>query len=146
MSRGFSYAQIGGTLGKDPESRATPGGVKVVNFSLAVEKGFGEKTRTDWHNIVAFDKNAEFAEKYLKKGKSVMVTGDLQVKSWEDKQTGQKRTATEIVAHKIDFMDSGVARTGEGSTRPAPTPRQQAAPQPRAVAEDPFITDDDIPF
>ena len=149
MSKGFSFAQVGGTLGRDPESRSTSGGTKVVNFSVAVEKGFGEKASTSWFNIIAFDKNAEFAEKYLKKGKPVVISGDLQVRSWDDKQTGQKRTATEIVAYKIDFADSGTRSGGDNTSRTATqAPRQQAAPQARATApaEDAFISDDDIPF
>ena len=149
MSKGFSFAQVGGTLGRDPESRSTSGGVKVVNFSVAVEKGFGDRASTSWFNIIAFDKNAEFAEKYLKKGKPVVISGDLQVRSWDDKQTGQKRTATEIVAYKIDFADSGTRSGGDNTSRTTTqAPRQQAAPQARATApaEDAFISDDDIPF
>lgn len=149
MSKGFSFAQVGGTLGRDPESRSTSGGTKVVNFSVAVEKGFGDRASTSWFNIIAFDKNAEFAEKYLKKGKPVVISGDLQVRGWDDKQTGQKRTATEIVAYKIDFADSGTRSGGDNTSRTTTqAPRQQAAPQARATApaEDAFISDDDIPF
>ena len=144
MSKGFSFAQVGGTLGRDPESRSTSGGVKVVNFSVAVEKGFGDRASTSWFNIIAFDKNAEFAEKYLKKGKPVVISGDLQVRSWDDKQTGQKRTATEIVAYKIDFADSGTRSGGDNTSRTTTqAPRQQAAPQARATtpADDPFDED-----
>ena len=139
MSKGFSFAQIGGVLGRDPESRSTPNGVKVVTFSVAVEKGFGDKASTSWFNVVAFDKNADFAEKYLKKGKSVIVSGDLQIKSWDDKQTGAKRQSTEVIARSIDFADTGTR--SEGTTRQTPAPRQQATPQPRAEAapdDDPF--------
>lgn len=148
MSKGFSFAQVGGTLGRDPESRSTSGGTKVVNFSIAVEKGFGEKASTSWFNIIAFDKNAEFAEKYLKKGKPVVISGDLQVRGWDDKQTGQKRTSTEIIAYKIDFADSGTRGGDTASRTTTQAPRQQAAPQARATApaEDAFISDDDIPF
>ena len=143
MSKGFSFAQVGGTLGRDPESRSTSGGTKVVNFSIAVEKGFGEKASTSWFNIIAFDKNAEFAEKYLKKGKPVVISGDLQVRSWDDKQTGQKRTATEIVAYKIDFADSGSRGNSNEPRTATQAPRQQAAPQARATtpADDPFDED-----
>ena len=148
MSKGFSFAQVGGTLGRDPESRSTSGGVKVVNFSVAVEKGFGDRASTSWFNIIAFDKNAEFAEKYLKKGKPVVISGDLQVRSWDDKQTGQKRTSTEIVAYKIDFADSGSRGNSNEPRTSTQAPRQQAAPQARATApaEDAFTSDDDIPF
>ena len=140
MSKGFSFAQLGGVLGRDPESRSTPNGTRVVSFSIAVEKGFGDRVSTSWFNIICFDKNAEFAEKHLKKGKSVIVSGDLQIKSWDDKQTGAKRQSTEVIAYKIDFADTGTRSEG-GTTRQAPAPRQQAAPQPRAET-----TSDDDPF
>jgi single-strand DNA-binding protein len=120
----------------------------VVSFSVAVEKGFGEKKSTSWFNCVAFKDVAEFAEKYLKKGKGVLVTGDLQARSWEDKATGAKRTTTEIIAYKIDFLDTG-SRSGDQPARQeraAPAPRQQATPQPRATTapeeEDPFGEND----
>lgn len=151
MSKGFSFAQIGGTLGRDPESRATSGGTKVVNFSVAVEKGFGEKASTSWFNVVAFDKNAEFAEKYLKKGKGVIVSGDLQIRSWDDKNSGQKKYSTEIIAYKIDFADSGTRSGGEKQERSAPAQqtRQAAVPQTRSTADSAPFDDDDpdaIPF
>ena len=155
MSKGFSFAQVGGTLGKDPESRSTSTGTKVVNFSVAVEKGFGDRASTSWFNIIAYDKNAEFAEKFLKKGKSVTVSGDLQIRSWDDKNSGQKRYVTEITAYKIDFADSGTRSGGEKQERSAPAPqtRQQTTAPTRAgydtATTDSFsgeISDDDIPF
>ena len=137
MSKGFSFAQVGGFLARDPETRSTPSGVKVVNFSLGVEKGFGDKASTSWFNVICFKDNADFAEKYLKKGKSVMVTGDLQTRSWDDKQTGQKRTTTEIIAYKIDFMDTGGSKS-EAPARAAAAPqarRETPAPAPRATLD-----------
>ena len=144
MSKGFSYAQVGGGLGRDPDIRSTPNGVKVANFSVAVDKGFGDKKSTHWFNVVAFKDLAEFAEKYLKKGSAVNVTGDLQTKSWVDKQSGANRTATEIVALRIDFADGG-SKSDSGQTTRAAAPaqtRQQTAPAPRATTP---ATDDD-PF
>ena len=144
MSKGFSYAQVGGGLGRDPDIRSTPNGVKVANFSVAVDKGFGDKKSTHWFNVVAFKDLAEFAEKYLKKGSAVNVTGDLQTKSWVDKQSGANRTATEIVALRIDFADGG-SKSDSGQTTRAAAPaqtRQQTAPAPRATTP---VTDDD-PF
>lgn len=128
MGNSFAYSQIGGTLGKDPESRSTPNGVKVVNFSIAVEKGYKDNARTEWYNVVAFEKNAEFAEKYLKKGKGARISGELQTRSYDDKQTGQKKYITEIVAWNIGFMDSGFSKS---ESKPA---RSESAPQTRAVA------------
>lgn len=148
MSKGFSNAVIQGTLGRDPETRSTPGGAKVCNFSLAVERGFGDKISTDWFNVVAWKERADFAEKYLKKGKAVTISGELQVRSWDDKQTGAKRTTTELIADRIQFADLGGSKP-EGSTRTsAPATRQQTAPAPRATAPEPdgFDDPDAIPF
>ena len=149
--KSFSFAQIGGVLGRDPESRITPNGVRVTTFSVAVDKGYGDKKSTSWFNIVAFDKAAEFAEKYLKKGKPVIVSGDLQVRTWDDKNTGQKRTSTEIAAFKVDFGEGGgSSTTGDRPARQdrAPAPRQQAEQAPRAVTPEFNEPDDDsgIPF
>ena len=150
MSKGFSFAIVEGGLGRDPESKALPSGVKVVNFSLGYERGFKDSVRTCWINCVAFKDQAEFAEKYLKKGKNVRVVGEIDVRSWDDKQTGQKRYATELVVDKIQFADSPGGKTNDAprQERQAPAPRQQAAPTPRAAATDnPFHDDDDsIPF
>ena len=149
MSKGFSSVVIEGILGRDPELRSTPGGARVANFSIAVERGYKDNLHTNWFNIVAWKQDAEFAEKHLKKGKSVRVFGELDTRSWDDKATGAKRTVTEVVADKIQFVDS--PGTGPaGGTRPAPTPRATVEPQARASVpagnDDPFSPEDDIPF
>lgn len=152
MSKGFSYAIVEGGLGRDPESKALPSGVKVVNFSLGFERGFGDKVHTCWINCVAFKDQAEFAERFLKKGKKVRVTGEIEVRSWDDKETGKKRYATEVMVDKIQFVDS-ITQEGDQprptrQERQAPPPRQQAAPTPRAAATDNPFDDDEgaIPF
>jgi single-strand DNA-binding protein len=146
MSTGFSYAQVGGFLARDPEIRSTPSGVKVVNFGVGVGKGFGDKSSTSWFNVVCFKDIADFAEKYLKKGKSVLVSGDLQVRSWDDKTTGQKRTTTEIVAYKIDFMDTGGSKSESTPRSASPQARRETqAPAPRASAPEPEPFDEE-PF
>lgn len=142
---GYCSVVVVGNLGKDPDIRATGSGKKVANFSLAVDQGFGDNKRTEWVNIVAFDKLAELAEKYLKKGKTVALSGTLQTSSWDDKTSGQKRYKTEVVARDITFMDT---RSSEGGQQRQNTaqPRQQAEPQARATAETNEVYDDDIPF
>ena len=151
MSRGFAYSQIGGVLGRDPESRAFSDGTKVVNFSLAVERWSKDGNKTDWYPIVAFRETADWAEKNLRKGKGALVTGVLQTRSWDDK-SGNKRTVTELVAYKIDFADFGSSSTGDRPTRQerATPPRQQVAAPPRVQttdeSADPFIDEPDIPF
>ncbi|HEY5611171.1 MAG TPA: single-stranded DNA-binding protein, partial [Thermoanaerobaculia bacterium] len=91
-----------GRLGKDPELRSTPSGTTVAKFTIATDERFtdrsGEKQeRTEWHNIVAWDKLADICGQYLKKGKLVYIEGRIHTDSWDDKETGQKKYRTEIV-------------------------------------------------
>jgi single-strand DNA-binding protein len=118
-----------GNLGQDPDLRETPTGVKVVSFSVATTEygkdASGARTeKTDWHNIVAWDKTAENCGKYLKKGSKVFVEGRLSTSSWEDKTTGQKRYKTEIVATNVQFLGSPNSvqspSTNAASTAPIP--------------------------
>lgn len=150
---GYCSVVVVGNLGKDPEIRSTSGGTKVATFSVAVDQGFGDKKRTEWINILCFDKLAELAEKYLKKGKTVACSGTLQTSSWDDKTSGQKRYKTEILARDITFMDTRSSgdggRSNEPRTATGQTARQQAAPQARAttsVEDSTFLEDEDIPF
>ncbi len=98
-----------GNLGRDPELKRTPGGAAVTEFSIATTERFNDKNgqrqeQTEWHNIVVWNKQAETAAQYLKKGSSVYVEGKLKTRSWED--NGQKRYRTEIVASHFQFLDS----------------------------------------
>lgn len=97
-----------GNLGKDPEVRAIPSGVKVANFPIATSESYTGKDgnrveKTEWHNIVMWRGLAEVAEKYLKKGNPVFIEGKLQTRSWDD-QNGQKRYMTEIVADNMVML------------------------------------------
>ena len=110
-----------GNLGKDPEIRYTQAGSAVANFSLATtdrwtDKQGNRQEKTEWHDIVAFDRLADLAQNYLKKGKSIYVEGRLQTRSWEDQQ-GQKRYRTEVVANVIQFLDSKTSDGNSGGSR-----------------------------
>lgn len=95
-----------GNLGKDPDLKTIPSGKSVANFSLATREFVKDgQDRTEWHNIVVWDKQAENAAKYLKKGSAALVQGRLQTRSWET-DTGEKRYSTEIVAQNIQFLSS----------------------------------------
>src|SRR3989454_8149563 len=99
-----------GRLGKDPEIRSTPQGTSVAKFTLATDERFtdrnGEKQeRTEWHNIVAWGKLAEICGQYLRKGKLIYIDGSIRYDSWDDKETGQKRYRTEIVANNMQMLD-----------------------------------------
>lgn len=131
---GYCNVTVVGNLGKDPEIRATSSGKKVASFSVAVDQGYGDSKKTEWVNVICWEKLAELAEKYLKKGKTIALSGTLQTSSWDDKTTGQKRYKTEVVARDITFMDSG-SKSGSGErTASAPATRQTAAPQTRSTS------------
>lgn len=99
-----------GRLGKDPEIRSTPQGTPVAKFTVATDERFtdraGEKQeRTEWHNITAWGKLGEICGQYLKKGKLVYIEGSIRTDSWDDKESGQKKYRTEIVANTMKMLD-----------------------------------------
>src|SRR5450759_810508 len=113
-----------GNLGKDPEMKFTQGGMPVAKFSIATNERFKDKDgnwqdRTDWHNVVAFQRLAEIAGEYLKKGGKVYIEGRLQTRSWDDKQSGQKKYMTEIVANDLVLLN-GKGESGDEEPRQAP--------------------------
>jgi single-strand DNA-binding protein len=135
-----------GNLGKDPEIRTTPQGTSLARFSLATTTAWkdasgAKQERTEWHEIVAWEKLAQICGEYLHKGKMVYVEGSLQTRSWED-QNGQKRYKTEIKASNVVMLsrrEDGV-RAGAGS--PA-SEVAEAAPEPAPAGGG---GDDDVPF
>ncbi len=94
-----------GRLGADVESKATVSGSQVSKFPLAVNEGFGENKKTEWLQVVCFDKLADLCVQYLRKGSMCMIEGRVVTRSWEDKQ-GVKKYTTEVIAHKAVFLDS----------------------------------------
>jgi len=99
-----------GRLGKDPEIRSTPGGNTVAKFTVATDERYTDKSgekqeRTEWHNIVAWGKLAEICGQYLRKGKLVYIEGSIRTDSWDDKETGQKKYRTEIIANQMQMLD-----------------------------------------
>lgn len=134
MARGINKVILIGHLGQDPEVRFTPSGSAVANLSLATsdswkDKQSGERQeRTEWHRVVLFNKTAEIAQQYLKKGAKVYIEGRLQTRKWQD-QNGQDRYSTEIVANDMQMLDGrgGDAQGGQqGGYQP---PQQPQAPQ-----------------
>src|SRR4051812_10379078 len=115
-----------GRLGKDPETRSTPGGQMVAGFSLATTESRADKKHTEWHNIVAWGKLAEMCERYLKKGRMVFIEGKIQARSWE--KDGKHFSKTEIVAQSLQFVDSPNDKPGERRSSTAPQEDFEAIP------------------
>ena len=142
-----------GNLGRDPETRYNPEGGAITNISVATtdtwkDKASGEKQeRTEWHNIVAWDRLAEICNQYLTKGRLVYVEGSLQTREWDD-QEGNKRKTTEIRARDMVLLGSPGESTGGGQRRAtaAEAPASAAGTPAGTAASTSTITDDDIPF
>ena len=116
-----------GRLGKDVELRQTAGGIPVANFTLATSKKSKDKGEvTTWHKIVAWDKQAAVCAQYLGKGSQVAVQGEIQERSWTDKD-GVKRYSTEIHAHHVEFLGSKGDRPQE--SQPAAMPETYNEPK-----------------
>ena len=157
----LNKVQIIGNLGKDPEVRYTPGGAAICNFSLATTRKWKDKTsgenveETEWHRIVMYDRLAEIAGEYLKKGRSCYVEGRLKTRKWTNKE-GAEQFTTEIIAMEMQMLGSregmGAPEEGGGgasggyqrTAAPAPQrPAAKAAAKPASGFDD---MDDDIPF
>jgi single-strand DNA-binding protein len=144
-----------GNLGKDPEVKHTPQGTPVAKFSLATNERYKDKDgnwqdRTEWHNIVVWQRLAEIAGEYLKKGGKVYIEGRLQTRSWDDKTTNQKKYMTEVVASDLVLLGGrGEGQGGgESATRGVATGGNnfdQREPEPASATSSP-ISDEDIPF
>jgi len=98
-----------GNLGKDPEMRSLPSGQPVASFTLATSRKWRDKNgqkqeQTEWHQIVIFGKQAEIAGQYLTKGKQIYVEGRIQTRSWDDRQTGEKKYRTEIICDNFQML------------------------------------------
>ena len=116
---------ISGRLGADPEMRVTPQGKSVCSFRIAADD-VKRDAPAEWHTVSAWDKTAEFVGQYLVKGRKVLVTGRLHVREWDDRETGKKRYAHEIVASLVEFMDSNPDRAGAGADSQASQGRPQS--------------------
>lgn len=134
MSKSLNKVMLIGHIGKDPEIRTAAGGVLIANLSLATTDRKKDQAgnwvdATEWHNIVAFGKTAEIIRDYTQKGSQVFVEGKIQTKSWDDKESGQKKYKTEILVNELTLLGG--------------KPKQESAePNIHGV----HVTDSDIPF
>jgi single-strand DNA-binding protein len=146
----LNMTQIIGHLGRDPEVRYTPEGTAVAKLAVATNETWkdkdGEKQeRTEWHRVALFDKTAEIAAEYLKKGSLVYLQGRLQTRKWQG-EDGQDRYTTEIIAERMRMLGGKGEREAQANgTSTAPVRSHQGAPsRPNSESDVPF--DDDIPF
>jgi single-strand DNA-binding protein len=147
MARGINKVIIVGNLGGDPETRYMPSGSAVTNLTVATneswkDKQTGEqKDRTEWHKVAMFNRLAEIAAEYLRKGSQVYIEGKLRTRKWQDK-SGQDRWTTEIIADEMQMLGG---RGGGGGSAPMSSSQDSGPPStPPQAGPDDF--DDDIPF
>jgi single-strand DNA-binding protein len=151
MARGINKVILVGNLGADPETRYTASGAAVTNIRLATSETWRDKQtgeqqeRTEWHRVVFFNRLAEIAGEYLRKGRQVYIEGSIRTRKWQD-QNGQDRYTTEVVANEMQMLggrdgDYGGSSSESGFRDSAPKQKEKAT----AVADDGFV-DDDIPF
>lgn len=145
-----------GNLTRDPEVRALPSGQQVASFALATNRTYTDKNgakqeATEFHNVVAFGRQAEVLAQYMKKGRPIFVEGRIQTRSWDDKTSGEKKYRTEIV---IDSFQFGPSAAPGGASEGRPSFQKGAAPKAETgkKADDEVqypeetVSADDIPF
>jgi single-strand DNA-binding protein len=156
MAKGTNKALLLGNVGKDPEIRSTNSGTIVATFSLATadrqKDSSGNWTdRTEWHNLVAFNRTAEVIRDYVKKGTQLFIEGKIQTRSWDDKVSGERKSRTEILIDELTLLGNRQGG-GDGSSGTQPRGNARQLSQSRASTNDEYgytsegITDDDIPF
>ena len=156
MAKSVNKVILLGNVGKDPEIKATASGTVVATFSIATSERFKDKTgnwqdRTEWHNLVAYQRTAEIVRDYVKKGTQLFIEGKIQTRSWDDKESGQKKYRTEILVNELSLLGSKPSGEGGGYSRSSTAGSNTASFDQRAPAQDDYaqsaqITDDDIPF
>ncbi|MGD0367670.1 MAG: single-stranded DNA-binding protein [Acidobacteriaceae bacterium] len=151
MARSVNKATLIGNVGKDPEIKVASNGNAVATFSLATSDRTKDQTgtwtdRTEWHNLVAFQRLAEIVRDYVKKGSKLYVEGRIQTRSWDDKDN-QKHYKTEIVINDLVLLSGRGDGESGGSSRSGSSSYDQRPPaHTDELVQSTEITDDDIPF
>jgi len=148
MAKSVNKVILIGNVGKDPDIKYTPSGVPVAKVSLATNEKYKDKSgewqeRTEWHNLVLWQRLAEIVGEFVKKGSKLYVEGRLQTSSWEDKQSGERKYRTEIVVGDLVLL--GANGNGEHNRASDSAGARQELHR-ETVEEDTEITDQDIPF
>ena len=174
MARGVNKVILVGNVGKDPEFRTSASGTPVAKFTLATTDRAKDaqgnwNDKTEWHNLIMFQRTAEIARDYVKKGSQIYVEGKIQTSSWDDKESGQKKYRTEILVSDMQLLggrgaEGGAERTGSyagsgstgggygsggsyaGARANTNSGGYAQQPQPANDYADQGITDEDIPF
>lgn len=157
MARSVNKVILVGHVGKEVEFKNTNGGTPIANFSLATSEQYQDKNsgnkveHTDWHNMVAFSRQAEIIRDYVKKGMLIYIEGRIRTRSWDDKDTGKKVYRTEIIIDRLtmlsDGKNAGEGRSnGNGQQSKSSGNGYNQSNKGDAYEESPEITDQDIPF
>lgn len=145
MARGINQVILMGRLTRDPETRTTPSGKTVTSFSLAVDRQ-GADDQADFFDIVAWEKTGELVAQYLTKGRRALVQGRLRQDSWDDKETGKKRSKVEVVAFDVTFLDGPSGDNGGGNNNSAPSNSKKSEDVVIEDIDDKPIDLSEIPF
>jgi single-strand DNA-binding protein len=146
MPKSVNKVILVGNVGKDPEVKFSPNGTPVAKFSVATNEKYKDRSdewqeRTEWHNIVAWQRLAEIVGEYVKKGAKLYIEGKLQTSSWEDRQSGAKKYRTEIIVRDLVLL--GSHENGGGGEDRSNRNNDERQSVYAGSAE---ITDEDIPF
>ena len=131
MARSINQVILMGRLTRDPEQRTTTTGKTIASFGIAVDRG-GQEDAADFFNVTAWEKLGELVMQYLAKGRRVLVQGRLRQDSWDDKETGKKRSRVEVVATDVTFLDGP---NSDGASAPA-APASKSSASKDVVIED----------
>ena len=145
MPKSVNKVILIGNVGKDPEVKYAPSGVALAKFSLATNERFKDKSgewqdRTEWHNVLAWQRLAEIVGEYVRKGAKLYIEGKLQTSSWEDRSSGEKKYRTEIIARDIVLLGSREAADETDSAR------AQEEREPVHAGAGEVVDSEDIPF
>ena len=166
MAKGVNKVMLLGNVGKDPEMRASGAGMVIASFTLATADRQKDQTgnwvdKTEWHNLVCFGRTAEIVRDYVKKGTQLFIEGKIQTRSWDDKESGQKKYRTEILVNELSLLGGrgnseggggqyagGSSSQGGYSNRAGSSTASfdQRSSAPANDYANEGITDDDIPF
>ncbi|MGI0134819.1 MAG: single-stranded DNA-binding protein [Candidatus Micrarchaeaceae archaeon] len=152
MAKGFNKVILMGNLTRDPETRTTPNGQSVTSFSLAVNRTWrgqdgSQQESVSYIDCVAWGKPGEIIAQYLGRGRALLVSGRLDQRSWEDKESGQKRSKVEVVVEDFNFVDSRSGESGGNVGGGSSQPKSKSSSDDTVINDvDGSINLDEIPF